>query len=119
MSLWEYYIKVLKNYVNFKGRARRREYWGFALFYTLVLFALALAGDILGDENGAIVSLYSLATFLPALAVLFRRLHDIGKSGWFWLFGLIPLVGWIIILIWVCKDSQQGENKYGPNPKEG
>jgi len=83
MTLWEYYIKVLRNYVNFKGRARRSEYWGFQLFNFLIIVALIFAGDIIGDENGFLMCLYSLAVFLPGFAVLFRRLHDIGKSGWF------------------------------------
>jgi len=117
MTLWEYYIKVLKNYVNFKGRARRQEYWGFILFNFLIAFALAFAGNMIGDEDGFLGGLYSLAVFLPSLAVLFRRLHDTGKSGWFWLLIFIPIVGWIILLVWACTDSQPGENKYGLNPK--
>jgi len=118
LSLWEYYVStILKNYVNFKGRARRKEYWGFVLFNLIIIFALGFVGGIVGDGGEFFGSVYSLAVFLPGLAVLIRRLHDIGRSGWSWLFALIPLVGWIIVLIWLCKDSQPGENKYGANPK--
>jgi uncharacterized membrane protein YhaH (DUF805 family) len=118
LSLWEYYVKVvLKNYVNFKGRARRKEYWGFVLFNVIIMFALGILGGIIGEGGEFFGSVYTLAVFLPSLGAVIRRLHDIGKSGWLWLLAFIPIVGWIIVLIWLCTDSQPGENKYGPNPK--
>ncbi|MDR2554799.1 MAG: DUF805 domain-containing protein [Fibromonadaceae bacterium] len=125
LSLWEYYIKVIKNYVNFKGRARRKEYWGFFLFNFIIGIALAFFGGVIsgiaGDDEGTLgvvlYYLYIFATALPGIAVLIRRLHDTGKSGWLWLLAFIPIVGVIIILIWTCTNSQSGENKYGPNPK--
>ncbi|MDR1680030.1 MAG: DUF805 domain-containing protein [Prevotellaceae bacterium] len=123
-----WYLQVLKNYANFKGRARRKELWMFVLFN--VIFAIAatiLDNKVLGitfDMNGQSVGygwiylIYCLAVFIPGLAVEVRRLHDIGKSGWNLLLALIPLVGAIILLVWFCKDSQPGENKWGKNPKE-
>ena len=119
-----YYLKVLRQYVDFKGRARRAEYWNFVLFSTLISIVLTLI-DIYGlgtnplaGESGMIGNLYSLAVLLPTLGVLARRLHDVGKSGWFFLIILIPLIGFIWLLILLFRDSQQGENKWGPSPKE-
>ena len=103
---------VVENYANFKGRARRSEYW----YYTLASF---IAGFICGLLPIPFISmLLSLALFIPSLAVSVRRLHDIGKSGWTYLLILIPIVGAIILLVWFCQDSQPGENKWGANPKE-
>lgn len=103
---------VVENYANFNGRARRSEYWYFAL-------ASFIASFICGLLPIPFISiLLSLALFIPSLAVCVRRLHDIGKSGWMYLLILIPVVGAIILLIWFCQDSQPGENKWGANPKE-
>lgn len=118
-----WYLKVLKQYVDFTGRARRKEYWMFYLFYIIFLILAALIDFALGltfgngVPYGWIYTLFALAMFLPALAVSVRRLHDIGKSGWYYLLGLIPLVGGIILLVWFVTDSENGENKWGPNPK--
>ena len=96
---------AFKQYVGFTGRARRSEYWWFALLNVIV-------GII------PIVNIFwGLATFLPGLALTVRRLHDTGKSGWFVLLNLIPLVGSIIVLVWLCQDSTRSANKYGPSPK--
>jgi len=118
-----YFIDCLtKKYACFSGRARRQEYWLFVLFNII-------AGIIIGVISGVLVgvtkvtafaylgSIYNLAVLIPGFAVLFRRLHDIGKSGWWWLIGLIPFVGWIVLIVFCCLDSQPGENQYGPNPK--
>ena len=119
-----YYLKVLRQYVDFKGRARRAEYWNFTLFSTLISIVLLLVDTyVLGTnpmagESGIIGNLYSLAVFLPSLGVLVRRLHDVGKSGWFFLIILIPLIGAIWLLILLFRDGEQGENKWGPNPKD-
>ena len=100
-----------RKYADFSGRARRSEFWYFSLFCGLVSAALtAILGDLLGG-------LFSLATLVPSLAVAWRRMHDIGKSGAWSFFALVPVVGFIVVLIWNCKDSQPGENAYGPNPK--
>ena len=118
-----YFIDCLtKKYACFSGRARRQEYWLFALFNFI-------AGIIIGVIAGVLVSvtnvtafaylgsIYNLAVLIPGLAVLFRRLHDIGKSGWWWLLAFIPIIGWIVLIVFCCLDSQPGDNQYGPNPK--
>ncbi|MCH5245682.1 MAG: DUF805 domain-containing protein [Muribaculaceae bacterium] len=113
-----WYVEVLKNYVNFSGRARRSEYWYFALFNAIISIVLTLVGNMIDPSVGKGLSyLYALAVFLPGLGVAIRRMHDIGKSGWYLLLSLIPIVGCIILIIWFCKDSQPGENNWGANPK--
>ncbi|GBU25285.1 hypothetical protein R83H12_01928 [Fibrobacteria bacterium R8-3-H12] len=117
LSLWGYYIKCFKNYANFEGRARRSEYWGFCLFNGIFLFCLLKFGNI--NELGAafiLTLLYVLIAFLPCLAVSARRLHDIGKSGWWWLIIFIPIIGSIILFVWTVMDSEHAENIYGKNP---
>ena len=103
-----------RKYADFSGRASRSEYWFFTLFCSLVSSALSM---ILG-EQALLVGLFSLATLVPTLAATWRRMHDIGKAGRWVFLSLVPIVGFIIVLIWCCKDSQPGENAYGPNPKE-
>ena len=118
-----YFIDCLtKKYACFSGRARRQEYWLFALFNFI-------AGIIIGVIAGVLVSvtnvtafaylgtIYNLAVLIPGLAVLFRRLHDTGRSGWWWLLAFIPIIGWIVLIVFCCIDSQPGDNQYGPNPK--
>jgi uncharacterized membrane protein YhaH (DUF805 family) len=111
-----WYLNVLRNYVQFHGRARRKEYWLFGLFSAIISILLSVIGTLIHFKY--LNSLYSLAVFLPTLAVTIRRLHDIGRKGWWVLIGLIPLIGWIILIVFYCLDSQPGTNKYGPNPKE-
>lgn len=117
-----WYLSVLKNYTKFDGRARRKEYWMFSLFHFIALI-LCLIVDVsllaAFDGNGlAILTvLYILATFIPALAVTVRRLHDTGRSGWWYLTAFIPYIGGFILLGLCCIDSKVEDNKYGPNPK--
>jgi len=111
-----WYLKVLKNYAVFDGRARRKEYWMFVLFNMVFAFVLGFLDGIL--SAGFLVVFYSLAVLLPSIAVAVRRLHDVGKSGWFLFIGLIPIIGGIWLLVLYCIDGDVGENKYGPNPKE-
>ena len=119
----KYFLYCLQHYADFTGRARRSEYWYFVLFNFIVSILIGLSlGVIAGLLNVPalvyLVHLWSLAVFIPSLAVSVRRLHDIGRSGWWLLLSLIPLVGAIILIIWHCTDSQPGTNQYGPNPKE-
>lgn len=120
----DWYIKVLKNYAVFSGRARRKEYWMFFLFnfiFGLVASLIDLGIGLLTFAVfglGLLSILYGLAVFVPGLAVSVRRLHDVGKSGWYYLIVLIPIAGAIWFLVLTCTDSQAGDNKYGPNPKE-
>lgn len=116
MELKEWYVKVLKQYTDFSGRARRREYWMFILANFIVALVFGTIDTIIGW--GQILSgIYSLAVLLPSIAVCIRRLHDIGKSGWWLLICLIPLVGGIWLLVLFCQDSQYGANQWGENPK--
>ncbi len=118
MGFSEAVASVFKNYANFKGRARRSEYWYFVLFNMIasgLLTAIATVGE--SSFFAILQSVYTLAVVIPSLAVIWRRLHDIGKSGACYFVALIPLVGAIIVLVWLCKDSQMQDNQYGPCPK--
>ena len=110
-----WYIEVLKKYAVFTGRARRKEYWMFFLFQVLISFVIGLIEGI--TNTNVLGMLFLLLTLLPSIALSVRRLHDIGKSGWWMLIGLIPLIGSIVLLVFACLDSQPGENTYGPNRK--
>lgn len=111
-----WYIKCWQQYADFRGRARRSEYWYFVLCNLIVEAVLEAVAYLLGANF--LVSIYGLAVLLPSLGVGVRRLHDIGKSGWYLLISLIPLIGWIWIIVLLCRDSQHGTNEWGPNPKE-
>ncbi|MBR3938832.1 MAG: DUF805 domain-containing protein [Bacteroidales bacterium] len=107
----KWFIKCFKQYADFKGRARRKEYWMFALINWLI-------GVVMGLLGLAILSwIYSIAALIPGLAVGVRRLHDIGKSGWWLLIALVPIIGWIWLIVLCIQDSQAGVNEWGPNPK--
>lgn len=109
---------VYSNYVNFQGRARRSEYWWFYLFYIIVAVVFQVIMTTVSESFGGLLYLvFVLGSFLPMLAVSVRRLHDTGKSGWWVLLGLIPILGAIVLIIFYVGDSQPGANKYGPNPK--
>ena len=117
-----WYLGVLKQYATFEGRARRKEYWYFVLFYVLVYLVLAAVDGLTGTYNadagvGLLSGLYVLATFLPSLAVTVRRLHDTDRSGWWVLINVVPIIGGIVLLVFMCLDSQPGANRFGPNPK--
>lgn len=106
---------VFSNYAVFKGRARRSEYWYFQLFNYLVLMGLGLFSFV--GVGILLVPLYLLGSMIPNLAVSWRRLHDVGMSGWWYLISLIPIVGTILMVIWMAQDGQPGANQFGPNPK--
>ena len=111
-----WYLGCWKKFAEFSGRARRQEFWMFALFNTLASFALAIVDGILGT-SGALGGLYSLAVLIPSVAVSVRRLHDTDHSGWWILINVLPLIGWIIYLVFLCSDSKPGANRFGANPK--
>ena len=118
MGFGEAVQSVFSKYATFSGRARRSEYWYFVLLQVIV--TAVLNGLYSATESvafSAILVLFDLALLVPSLAVCWRRLHDIGRSGAYYFFVLIPLVGWILLLVWMCQDSQPGANQYGPNPK--
>ncbi len=121
MSFTESVASVLRQYVGFRGRARRSEYWWFVLFTLLVSLATSGIDTMLGtaDElgNGTVGTVVGLALLLPSLAVGARRLHDTGRSGWWQLIGLIPIVGQIVLLVFLVQDSDPGTNQHGLGPK--
>ena len=121
-----WYLKVLNQYFDFNSRARRKEYWMFALVNFIISMLIIRVDNALGfsfnytgniSGTGVFNLLYNLLILIPSLAVTVRRLHDVGKSGWILLIGLIPIVGAIWLLILLLRDSEAGENKYGPDPK--
>ena len=119
------------NYINFKGRARRKEYWMFTLVYVIILMGCTAIDNMLGTvfmmDGGALgeismgygwaYTICGLVHFLPALSLVVRRLHDVGKSGWFYLIILIPIIGVIWLLVLYCTEGQKQDNKWGPDPK--
>ena len=111
---------VLSKYAVFSGRARRSEYWWWFLFTIIVSIITSIldaaAGTNYDTGGGVINTIVALALFLPGLAVAIRRLHDTGRVGWWVLIGIIPLIGWIVLLVFFVQDSH-GDNKYGPSPK--
>ncbi|MDP5291999.1 DUF805 domain-containing protein [Oceanimonas sp. CHS3-5] len=118
-----WYLEVLKKYAVFEGRSRRKEYWMFILFTTLISLFLAFFDGMIGlfsEEMGIGVlgGIYTLLVLLPSLAVTVRRLHDIGRSGWWVLMAFIPLVGVLVLFVFMLLDSKPGENQYGNNPKQ-
>lgn len=118
-----WYIQAFKNYVNFSGRARRSEYWYFVLFNVIVCIAIGIVDGVIiaasgGAGFGILGLIYNLAVILPSIALATRRLHDIGKSGWWQLIVFIPIIGVIVLIVFYVKDSVPGDNQYGPNPKE-
>lgn len=117
-----YFLSALNKYVEFSGRARRSEYWYFVLFqFIFMLLAMGVdnvVGSTIGElPYGVFYFILALALWLPSLAVFVRRMHDIGKSGWWFLIGLIPLVGAIWLLVLCFTEGTNGENEYGVDPK--
>jgi uncharacterized membrane protein YhaH (DUF805 family) len=116
-----WYLEVLRKYAQFDGRARRKEYWMFALINIVISIGLGMVGGMLGigDSTGMnmLAAIYALAVLIPSIAVGIRRLHDVGRSGWWTFVVLVPIIGAIALLIWAVQDSDPGSNEYGPNPK--
>lgn len=110
----EYFTNALKRYADFTGRARRKEYWMYILFYLIFYIVLSVIDAALGTL--LLTSLFSLALLIPSISIAARRLHDTGRSGWWQLLVLIPLLGSIVLIIFLVQDSHD-ENIYGPNPK--
>lgn len=128
-----WYIKVLKQYVDFQGRARRTEYWMFTLFNVLASVVLLFVDSLLGTGSltgpsgatgvgfgaslGVLSGIYTLAVLLPSLAVGVRRLHDTDRSGWWLLIGLVPFVGGLVLLVFFVLEGNRGPNEHGQDPK--
>ena len=118
----DWYLKVFKQYADFSGRARRKEYWMFMFFHIMALTIAALLDYVLGISfnngyYGWIYLAYGLFTMVPALAVSVRRLHDRGLSGWWYFIGIIPFFGAIGLFVLMCLDGEVKRNKWGDNPK--
>ena len=123
----KYYLDILTNkYADFNGRARRKEYWMWTLYYTIVLLFAMVLDNVLGLNfelfgqdlgYGWLYVTVAITHLIPGLGIVIRRLHDVGKSGWFYLIILIPLIGFIWILILFCTDGIKEDNKWGSNPK--
>ena len=115
-------MKPYKNYINFKGRARRKEYWLFLLINILIIVIFMTLDTVIDSRSfsemvSGVLAIYMLFNIVPFLALIVRRLHDVGKSGWYWFIRFIPIIGGIWLLILLCTDSQKGPNKWGDNPK--
>ena len=128
MSFGQAVSAFFSNYANFRGRTRRSGYWWAALFLVIAslvlwfvdlqLFSGMWPQELLEQGSGPLSIVFGLAIIIPVLSLGVRRLHDTGRSGWWVLLGLIPLIGSIVLLVFYVQDSQPGENAYGPNPKE-
>lgn len=112
-----WYLEVLKKYAVFGGRARRTEYWLFVLFNIIISFVLGFIEGLVGSP-GVIAMIYGLAVLIPGVAVSVRRLHDTSRSGWWLLIGLVPLMGAIVLLVFMASDSHPGDNQFGSSPKQ-
>ena len=118
-----WYLEVLKKYSVFSGRARRKEYWIFLLFNIAISIVLAIIDGATGTFSeemglGLLGGVYALGVLLPSIAVSVRRLHDTDRSGWWLLIAVIPVLGAIVLLVFMALVSNPGENQYGANPKE-
>ena len=112
----EWYLKVVRdNYANFEGRARRSEFWYFVLVNVIVGVVFGILSSIVGFFI-YFYYIYSLAVLVPNIAVGVRRLHDVGKSGWFYLLAFVPLVN-IYLIVLFCTEGDKGPNEFGPDPK--
>jgi len=117
-----WFLGALGKFATFSGRSRRKEYWYFTLVYLIIEVVLAvidMATGLFSQSTGigVLSGIFALAMILPSLSVSVRRLHDTGRSGWWLLIGLIPLLGAIVLLVFMILDSEPGSNRFGDNPK--
>lgn len=115
-----WYVAVLKKYAVFHGRARRKEYWLFTLVDIVLAAVLALIDHLIGTDGrfGLLSGIYSLLLLVPTLAVTVRRLHDTDRSGWWILLNLIPVVGWLVVIVFLAGAGTPGPNRHGADPKQ-
>ena len=111
----QYYIDFWKNYFNFSGRSRRAAFWYAWLINFIIMIALVLIETVL--QSSLLSYLFDLATLIPSIALCVRRLHDIGKRGWWWLLVFIPLFGAVMLIYWFAQEGDRHGNAYGPDPK--
>lgn len=120
--MFDWYYKVILNYTNFNGRARRQEYWYFTLVNVLVNLVMGIIDRVIGsvmqmDNFGFFGVIYALFIMIPSIAVTVRRLHDSGRTGWWALIAFVPIIGILVLLYFLIQDSEEGSNQYGANPK--
>ncbi|MEL7456430.1 MAG: DUF805 domain-containing protein [Pseudomonadota bacterium] len=120
--MFDWYYKVILNYTNFSGRARRQEYWYFTLVNVLVNLVMGVIDRVIGsvmqmDNFGFFGVIYALFIMIPSIAVTVRRLHDSGRVGWWALIAFVPIIGILVLLYFLIQDSEEGSNQYGANPK--
>ncbi|MFB9994301.1 DUF805 domain-containing protein [Deinococcus oregonensis] len=118
------FLTMFRRFKDFSGRSRRREYWISTLIFQLILIGLSRLEMVLDlnfgvpeVEEGPLVLLYNVILFIPVLALNIRRLHDVGRSGWWLFMSLVPLVGWLVLLNFFVREGEARSNKWGPNPK--
>ena len=116
------YVSAMKKYATFSGRAPRKEFWMFTLIYLIIAFVAGIIDAAVfgstpdGDTIGIVGAIVALAHLIPSIAVSVRRLHDIGRTGWWVLIAFIPIIGMIVLIVFFCFGSEEGENRFGPNP---
>ncbi len=120
--MFDWYYKVILNYTNFNGRARRQEYWYFTLVNVLVNLVMGIIDRVIGsvmqmDNFGFFSVIYALFIMIPSIAVTVRRLHDSGRTGWWALIAFVPVIGILVLLYFLIQDSEEGSNQYGVSPK--
>ncbi|ASI94320.1 DUF805 domain-containing protein [Vibrio rotiferianus] len=120
--MFDWYYKVILNYTNFNGRARRQEYWYFTLVNVLVNLVMGIIDRVIGsvmqmDNFGFFGVIYALFIMIPSIAVTVRRLHDSGRTGWWALIAFVPVIGILVLLYFLIQDSEEGSNQYGVSPK--
>jgi len=115
-SIFGWYGYTFAKYATFAGRARRTEFWYFTLINMIVSIVIGIIdGDF--DEFSKLSLIFSVVTFLPSIAVGARRLHDIGRTGWWQLLWFVPIIGWIVVIVFFATKGDVGDNQYGPDPK--
>lgn len=117
-----WYLDVLKKYTDFNGRARRKEYWYYSLFNFIIIVVLGIIDGVTGNFDpeigiGILGGIYILATLIPGIAVSVRRLHDTGRTGWWLFLGIIPLIGPVVLIVFMLLDSNLEQNQFGSNTK--
>ncbi len=111
---FNFFTRVFSQYTDFTGRDSREQYWMFILFYMIIYIGLTVVDSIL--TGGLLGMLFSLALLIPSIAIATRRLHDIGKSGWWQIIVLIPLIGLIVLIVWLATPGVKEANQYGESP---
>lgn len=117
-----WFLLALRKYATFEGRSRRSEYWYYVLFYLLIVFVLSMLDALFDTDSevqgiGLLSGVFSLVMLVPTLAVTCRRLHDTGRSGWWQLIAFVPVIGAIVLIVFLARDSEQAVNEHGGNPK--